>query len=122
MLMKRTEDILPAAIKILHNHIYEYRKGIRTLILYTLNNRYSEQALRKLESRNIAYLVQKAGKNNINLYFGHPECLEIIRMFADRPLNRLTPEEDFILGALLGYDISQQCKRFCSRKKEPCTR
>jgi hypothetical protein len=118
--MKRTENILPAEIKILHNHIYEYRKGIRNLILYTINNQYSEQALKKLESRNIAYLVQKAGKSNINLYFGHPECLEIIRMFADRPLNRLTPEEDFILGTLLGYDISLQCKRFCSRKKERC--
>jgi hypothetical protein len=116
--MIQTESILPAEIKILYNHIYEYRKGIRSLVLYTLNKQYSEQAFRKLESRKIAYLVQKAGRNNINLYFGHPECLEIIRMFADRPLNRLTPEEDFILGTLLGYDISLQCKRFCSRKKE----
>jgi hypothetical protein len=116
--MIRTENILPAEIKILYNHIYEYRKGIRNLVLYTINSQYSEQAFKRLESRKIAYLVQKAGKNNINLYFGHPECLEIIRMFADRPLNRLTPEEDFILGTLLGYDISLQCKRFCSRKKE----
>lgn len=33
-----------------------------------------------------------------------------------RPLNRLTPEEDFILGAMLGYDICAQCKRYCTRK------
>ncbi|MDR1380311.1 MAG: DUF2023 family protein [Tannerella sp.] len=115
--MKQTEGILPAEIKILCNHIYEYRKGIRPLVLYTLNSRYSEQAFRRLESRKIDYVVQKAGKNSINLYFGHPECLEIIKMFADRPLNRLTPEEDFILGALLGYDICGQCRRFRSRKK-----
>ena len=25
------------------------------------------------------------------------------------------PEEDFILGALLGYDICMQCERFCKR-------
>ena len=28
-----------------------------------------------------------------------------------------TPEEDFILGALLGYNICKQCERFCSRKR-----
>lgn len=33
-----------------------------------------------------------------------------------RPLNLLTPEEDFILGAMLGYDICAQCKRYCTRK------
>jgi hypothetical protein len=119
--MKQIESVLPAEIKILYNHIYEYKKGIRNLILYTINNRYSEQAFKRLESQNIPYLVQSAGKNNINLYFGHPDCLEIIKMFADRPLNRLTPEEDFILGTLLGYDICRQCKRFCSRKKERYT-
>jgi hypothetical protein len=116
--MKQTESALPAEIKVLYNHIYEYKKGIRILILYTLNRQYAEQALRRLESRKIDYVVQQAGRNNINLYFGHPECLEIIKLFADRPLNRLTPEEDFILGTLLGYDICGQCRRFCSRKKE----
>lgn len=29
----------------------------------------------------------------------------------------LTPEEDFILGAMLGYDICAQCERYCKRKK-----
>lgn len=33
-----------------------------------------------------------------------------------RPLNQLTPEEDFILGAMLGYDICAQCERYCKRK------
>ncbi|MDR2917277.1 MAG: DUF2023 family protein [Tannerella sp.] len=115
--MEKVKNILPAEIKVLYNHIYEYKKGVRNLILFTMNNRYSELAFKRLERQNIRYLVQKAGKNNINLYFGNPECLETIKMFVDRPLNRLTPEEDFILGALLGYDICRQCKRFCSRKK-----
>ena len=34
-----------------------------------------------------------------------------------RPLNQLTPEEDFILGAMLGYDICTQCERYCERKE-----
>ncbi|MDR1096935.1 MAG: DUF2023 family protein [Tannerella sp.] len=116
--MEQTENTVPAEIKVLHNHIYEYKKGVRNLILFTLNSKHSAMAFERLERRKIGYLVQKAGRNNINLYFGHPECLETVRMFVDRPLNRLTPEEDFILGALLGYDICDQCKRFCSRKKE----
>ncbi|MDR0574981.1 MAG: DUF2023 family protein [Tannerella sp.] len=119
--MEQVKNILPTEIKVLYNHIYEYKKGIRNLILFTMNNRHSELAFKRLEHQNIGYLVQKAGKNNINLYFGRPECLETIKMFVDRPLNRLTPEEDFILGALLGYDICRQCKRFCSRKKESHT-
>ena len=28
----------------------------------------------------------------------------------------LSPEEDFILGAMLGYDICAQCERYCERK------
>ena len=115
--MIQKDTIFPADIKVLFNHIYEYKKGIRNLILFTMNNKHSELALKRLESQKIDYLVQKAGKNNINLYFGKTECLETIKMFVDRPLNHLTPEEDFILGALLGYDIRCQCKRFCTRKK-----
>lgn len=115
--MKQADTALPTEIKVLYNHIYEYKKGVRNLVLYTMNNKHSELAFKRLESQNIAYFTRKAGKNSINLYFGHRECLETIRTFTDRPLNRLTPEEDFILGALLGYDICRQCIRFCSRKK-----
>ena len=37
---------------------------------------------------------------------------------VDKPLNQLTPEEDFILGAMLGYDICAQCERYCARKNK----
>lgn len=106
------------------NHIYEYKKGVRNMILYTLNKNYEEAAIKRLESQNICYVRQDAGERSVNLYFGRPECIEAIRLMVDRPLNRLTPEEDFILGALLGYDICKQCKRFCSRKtnKKECLR
>lgn len=43
--------------------------------------------------------------------------MEAIRHIITRPLNQLTPEEDFILGAMLGYDICQQCKRYCGKKE-----
>ena len=109
-----------AEIKVLYNHIYEYKKGVRNLILYTLNEQYVPLACERLERQRIPYLIPRAGRSNINIYFGQPECLETIRGFVSRPLNRLTPEEDFILGALLGYNICEQCKRFCTKKKRAC--
>ena len=45
--------------------------------------------------------------------FGEPDA---VRAFIDKPLNRLTPEQDFMLGAMLGYDIIQQCERFCRQR------
>ncbi len=109
---------MPAEIKVLGNHIYEYKKGVRNLVLFTVNREYEKMAIDRLSSNGIHFCVQKAGTRNINLYFGKPECIETIRRLIDKPLNRLTPEEDFILGALLGYDLCMQCQRFCERKNK----
>ena len=110
------QSIIPADIKVLFNHIYEYKKGIRSMILCTIKKTYEEMAIQRLESQKIPYLRQEVGKRAVNLFFGKPECIDAIRLLIDKPLNQLTPEEDFILGAILGYDIGLQCKRFCSRK------
>ena len=83
-----------------------------------MDKKNSEQAISRLESQNIPYIIQHVGDRNLNIFFGEPECLEAIKKFINRPLNRLTPEEDFILGALLGYDLCKQCKRFCNKKNE----
>ena len=52
-----------------------------------------------------------------NLFFGRKECLDVIRLMVNKPLNMLSPEEDFMLGAMLGYDISLQCERYCSMRE-----
>ncbi len=108
---------LPPEMKVLMNHIYEYKKGVRQMVLFTCNRRYELVATRRLNNQQIDYVVQQAGRENINVYFGRPECLDAIRLIVTRPLNELTPEEDFILGALLGYDICAQCRRYCERSK-----
>ena len=102
--------------KVLANHIYEYKKGVRRMILFTCNRRFEQQACHRLCRQSIDYVVQPAGKENVNVYFGRKECLDAIRLFVTRPLNELSPEEDFILGAMLGYDICAQCERYCERK------
>lgn len=103
-------------MKVLMNHIYEYKKGVRRMVLFTFNKQYEDVAIRRLESQNIKYVIQPVGSDRLNLYFGREECLNAIRMIVTRPLNLLTPEEDFMLGAMLGYDICAQCERYCERK------
>jgi hypothetical protein len=109
---------IPAELKVLMNHIYEYKKGVRRMILFTCNRRYEAFATQRLSRQAIDYVVQPAGKENVNVYFGRRECLDAIRLFVTRPLNELSPEEDFILGAMLGYDICAQCERYCERKNK----
>lgn len=103
-------------IKIFLHHIYELQKGVRAMALCTLNDKDTEFAVQRLKKLEIAFLAQELDNRNINLFFGQPECIETVRLIVTRPLNHLSPEEDFILGALLGYGISQQCARYCSRK------
>ncbi|MBQ9656171.1 MAG: DUF2023 family protein [Prevotella sp.] len=116
----RRTGACPIDLKVLMNHIYEFRKGVRQMVLFTCHRRYEAFACQRLEHMGIPYLVQPAGRQNLNLYFGRSECLDAIRLIVNRPLNELTPEEDFILGAVLGYDICAQCQRFCKRKGKNC--
>ena len=111
-----TTGINPADMKVFLNHIYEFKKGVRQMVLYTTNKKYQEVAVKRLQSQRINFVIQQVDSERINLFFGREECIDAIRMMVTRPLNQLTPEEDFILGAMLGYDICGQCKRYCDRK------
>lgn len=113
-------EILPPDMKVLMNHIYEYKKGVRQMVLFTFNKRYEDYATARLKRQNISYILQPVGNDRINLFFGRRQCLEAIRLMVTRPLSQLTPEEDFILGAMLGYDICAQCERYCERKCRSC--
>lgn len=113
-------EILPPDMKVLMNHIYEYKKGVRQMVLFTFNKRYENYATARLKRQNISYILQPVGNDRINLFFGRKQCLEAIRLMVTRPLSQLTPEEDFILGAMLGYDICAQCERYCERKCRSC--
>lgn len=111
-------DSVPAELQLFMNYIYEYKKGIRSMVLLTMSSRHREFATRRLESNGISYEIQTVSPEKMNLFFGREECMEVIRKIVIRPLNQLSAEEDFILGAMLGYDICQQCVRFCSRKQQ----
>ena len=71
-----------ASLKVLMNHIYELHKGVRQMVLFTCNKKYGEQAVSRLESQGIPYILQPAGRQNLNVYFGRRECMEAIRLMA----------------------------------------
>lgn len=103
-------------MKVFMHHIYELKKGVRKMVLYTMPRKFEEFARMRLDGNNIDYCIQPIGESKINLFFGRKECIKAIEVMVTRPLNELNAEQDFILGAILGYDICGQCERYLERK------
>lgn len=111
-----TEDLQRFnSMKLFMHQIYEYRKGIRRLVLCTLSPACARLLGERLDREGISWRIQPVTERKVNLYFGDQACLRVVGTFIDKSLNKLTPAEDFMLGAMLGYDIGQQCERFCRR-------
>lgn len=67
---------LPEDMKVLVNHIYEFKKGVRRMVLFTFNKRYEQFAVTRLQHQNISYVIQPVGNDRLNLFFGKKECLD----------------------------------------------
>lgn len=110
-------------MKMCLHHIYEYKKGIRNLILCTIPTGCAKVLSERLDNNGIAYYIQNVVHGKVNLYFGDVACLNALRNFiTSKPLNLLTPEEDFMLGIMLGYDITKQSERYCTQKSKLLSR
>ncbi len=94
------------------HHIYEYEKGIRNLVLHTIEKKYLKDIKRKLENRQIEYKIYEIKNGRLNVFFGARDCVEVIRKIGKECLGEYTAEEDFMLGIMLGYDRRRQCERF----------
>lgn len=99
-------------MRVFNHHIYEYRKGLRNLILHTTSSANYFDIKSRLEKLNINYQIYVINDKAINIFFGDAECIEIIRRINKERLVEYTPEEDFILGTMLGYCRKQQCERY----------
>ena len=97
-MMEIANTMLSSELQVFLNYVYEYKKGVRNMVLCTLNRRYLAAAVARLDDQGICHFEQSANENNVNLYFGKPECIAAVRQFIVRPLHQLSPEEDFILG------------------------
>ncbi len=110
--MKREEEYM----QVFYQLVYEYQKGLRDLCLLTCSQTLEEKIGSLLNKQKISYLICPIKNNKINVFFGMPACLEIIKQFSCEELNNLSVEEDFILGIMLGYGKTQQYQRFLNRK------
>ncbi len=105
-------------LRVFSHHIYEYKKGLRSLILTTEKEANKKIITDRLERENISYLIQNVDEKKINVFFGNPDSINVIKSFNQPKLNEYTPEQDFILGTLLGYDKIQQCQRYLKMLKK----
>jgi Mg2+/Co2+ transporter CorC len=105
-------------MQVLRQHIYEYQKGLRDLILHTTSSYLEDDVIRLLDKKDVSYMIQRASDNKINVFFGDRKCINILRKIGDKRLSDYTDEEDFILGIMLGYDRLQQCDRYLKRKNK----
>lgn len=100
------------------HQLYECKKGVRSMALATLHTKDLYIAERKIVSAKMAYHIHLVSESKVNVFFGKEECINVIKRMCNKPLYMLSIEEDFILGAMLGYSICEQCNRYCSRKQK----
>jgi hypothetical protein len=98
--------------------IYELNKGLRNLALLTTTPDNLEIVKERLEKCNYEFLVEELEEKYVNIFFGTKEPIEVLKRFSKDSLKKYSPEEDFILGVLLGYNTEQQCKRYLKMKSE----
>lgn len=96
--------------------IYELDKGVRVLSLLTTSFDNEDVIKEKLEESGYEYMIEHLNNKMINVYFGISESIKVVKSFKKSSLTHLSPEEDFILGILLGYNTEKQCLRYLSRK------
>ena len=103
-------------LKVFMHHIYEYKKGLRSLILTTEKTSNKDYIKYRLEKENIPYVIHDVSERKINVFFGNEDCIKVVSTF-DKHLNKLSPEQDFMLGIMLGYDRVRQCERYMKLKQ-----
>ncbi len=100
------------------HHIYEYKKGLRNLILHTTSQENERKIRERLDREQIAHVIYPLGKKKINVFFGASICIKVIEKIGKVHLHDYSDEEDFMLGIMLGYDRKKQCERYLQRKDD----
>ena len=107
-------------MQVFRHHIYEYRKGLRNLILHTACEKDMPEIERTLSSQKIAYRIEHLNNGYANVFFGSEDCIKVLEIIGNKKLTDFTKEEDFILGIMLGYGRLEECRRyiFLSEKEQ----
>ncbi len=56
-------------LQVFNHHIYEFKKGVREMVLCTLSPSFEDKVKAKLEKNEISYMIQKQPNGNINTLF-----------------------------------------------------
>jgi hypothetical protein len=102
-------------LHILANSLYELDRGVRALFLMTVQISELPAVVARLARDQVAHFTQPVNAGKANVFFGKAAMVETARWLARKPLNHLSPEEDFMLGTLLGYDREGQCQRYLNK-------
>jgi len=102
-------------MKVFSHHLYEYKKGLRDLVLHTTRADHEEAIRLKLIADGIPHILHVLENGNMNAFFGNEACIEVLRILGVGNLSELYDEEDFMLGIMLGYNRIQQCRRYLKR-------
>jgi hypothetical protein len=113
--LDQPSDVNAGVIRVFNHHLYELSRGIRPLSMLTMTKAASGVVVARLVREGVAYYVHEACPTKLNVVFGRPAAVEAARRFLTGPLCDLSPEHDFMLGILLGYDREQQCVRYLER-------
>lgn len=105
-------------MEVFRHHVYEYKKGLRNLILHTAPQGDLPEICRILKAEKIAYRIVPLKNGYANVFFGSGDCIRVLEIIGAKDLNRFTKEEDFILGIMLGYDRLVECRRFIELSKK----
>ena len=68
-------------MKMFMHHIYEFKKGVRSLVLCTMCRTCASIVAERLRGQQIGYMIQEVSEKKVNLYFGKQECLDAVKTF-----------------------------------------
>ena len=99
-------------MEVFRHHIYEFKKGLRNLILHTAPEGDIPEIVHTLAGQHIAYKIEHLRNGYANVFFGSADCIRVLEVIGEKRLTDFTKEEDFILGIMLGYGRLEECRRY----------
>jgi hypothetical protein len=69
-------------MKVFCHHLYEYKKGLRDLVLHTTSATYEERISVKLLRNRIAHIIHRLENGNINVFFGNEACVRVLKLYS----------------------------------------
>lgn len=115
--MDQPARVTSATMHIFGYYLYEYTRGVRSLFRMTMSAAQAEPIIERLTVEAVEHFVQEVDDDRVDVFFGRAVVVATARRLASKPLGLLSPQEDFMLGTLLGYDLELQCRRFLARTR-----